>query len=161
MFRTADDRYLNLNMMQPGRYWSDFCKHIERPELAQDQRFDTAEKLMDNAAAAAELIADEIATRTLAEWSARFDTLAGQWAPVLNSLEVGQDIQLRANGLIAQVVDVDGEVRELVTAPVQFDGEPATPIRGPEFAEHTDEILAELGRDEEEITALRIGGAVT
>ena len=78
-----------------------------------------------------------------------------------NSVEVGQDVQLRANGFVAQVVDVDGEVRELVTAPVQFDETPATPTRGPEFAEHTEEILKELGRDDQAILDLRIAGAVT
>jgi crotonobetainyl-CoA:carnitine CoA-transferase CaiB-like acyl-CoA transferase len=161
IFRTADGRYLNLNMMQPGRYWPDFCKHIDRPELALDERFDTAEKLMDNAVEAAGIIAGEIAGRTFAHWMERFRTLEGQWAPVQNSVEVGQDAQLRANGFIARVIDVDGQVRELVTAPVQFDETPAHPIRGPQFAEHTEEVLTELGLDEQAILDLRIAGAVT
>jgi crotonobetainyl-CoA:carnitine CoA-transferase CaiB-like acyl-CoA transferase len=160
-FRTSDGRYINLNMMQPGRYWADFCKHIERPDLAQDPRFETAEKLMENYAAAAELIGHEIASRTFGEWLERFKTLEGQWAPVQNSVEVGHDAQLRANGFVAQVVDVDGEVRELVTAPVQFDETSASLTRGPEFAEHTEQILKELGRDEQAILDLRIAGAAT
>jgi crotonobetainyl-CoA:carnitine CoA-transferase CaiB-like acyl-CoA transferase len=160
-FRTSDGRYLNLNMMQPGRYWADFCKHIERPDLAQDPRFGTAEKLMENYAPAAELIGHEIASRTFGEWLERFKTLEGQWAPVQNSVEVGHDAQLRANGFVAPVVDADGEVRELVTAPVQFDETPASLTRGPEFAEHTEQILKELGLDEQAILDLRIAGAVT
>jgi crotonobetainyl-CoA:carnitine CoA-transferase CaiB-like acyl-CoA transferase len=161
IFRTSDGRFINLNMMQPGRYWVDFCKHIDRPDLVQDPRFDTAERLMDNAAVAAEMIAHEIAGRTFGEWVERFRTLEGQWAPIQNSVEVGHDVQLRANGFVAQVVDIDGEVRELVTAPVQFDETPATPTRGPDFAEHTEEILKELGRDDQAILDLRIAGAVT
>jgi crotonobetainyl-CoA:carnitine CoA-transferase CaiB-like acyl-CoA transferase len=160
-FRTSDGRYLNLNMMQPGRYWPDFCKHIDRPDLAEDPRFDTAEKLMDNYAVAAELIGRQMATKTFAEWLERFTTLEGQWAPVQNSVEVGHDVQLRANGFIAEVVDIDGQVRELVTAPVQFDETPASVTRGPEFAEHTEEILAEVGRDANAILELRLAGAVT
>jgi crotonobetainyl-CoA:carnitine CoA-transferase CaiB-like acyl-CoA transferase len=160
IFRTADGRYLNLNMMQPGRYWPDFCKHIDRPELAQDERFDAAEKLMGNAAEAAGIIAAELARRTFAHWIERFRTLEGQWAPVHDSVEVGRDVQLRANGFIAEVVDVDGRARELVTAPVQFDETPATPIRGPQFAEHTQQVLAEVGLDEQAILDLIISGAV-
>ncbi len=160
-FRTSDGRYLNLNMMQPGRYWPDFCKHIDRPDLAEDPRFDSAEKLIENYAVAAALIGEVLASRTFAYWCARFATLAGQWAPIQNSVEVGQDVQLRANGFIAEVIDIDGEVRELVTAPVQFDEQPANPSRGPEFAEHTEQILAELGRDEQAILRLRLDGAVT
>jgi len=160
-FRTSDGRYLNLNMMQPGRYWRDFCKHLERPDLVDNPLFDTTEKLMDNAAAAAQIIAAELAQRTFADWVKRFDTLEGQWAPVQNSVEVGQDAQLRANGFIAEVVDVDGRVRELVTAPVQFDEAPAQLRRGPQFAEHTDEVLRELGLSEERIIDLKLGGAAT
>jgi crotonobetainyl-CoA:carnitine CoA-transferase CaiB-like acyl-CoA transferase len=160
-FRTADGRYINLNMMQPGRYWADFCEHIGRPDLVHDPRFETAEGLMENYAPAAEQIAREIASRTFAEWLECFQTLEGQWAPIQNSVEVGHDPQLRANGFIAQVTDVDGEARELVTAPVQFDETPASLTRGPEFAEHTDEILKELGLDEQAIIDLRILGAVT
>ena len=129
-------------------------------DLAQDERFDSAEKLMDKAAEPAGIIAGEIASRTFGHWMERFRTLEGQWAPVLNSVEVGQDAQLRANGFIAEVTDVDGRVRELVTAPVQFDETPARPIRGPQFAEHTEAILTELGLDEQAILDLRIAGAV-
>ena len=161
IFRTSDGRYINLNMMQPGRYWRDFCKHLDRPDLVDNPLFDTTEKLMDNAAAAAEIIAAEFGKRPFAEWLERFATLEGQWAPIQNSVEVGQDVQLRANGFIAEVVDVDGTVRELVTAPVQFDETPASLVRGPQFAEHTDEVLREIGRDEQTILDLKVAGAVT
>jgi crotonobetainyl-CoA:carnitine CoA-transferase CaiB-like acyl-CoA transferase len=116
---------------------------------------------MDNADAAGEIIAAAIAERPFAEWVETFDTLEGQWAPVLNSVEVGQDVQLRANGLITEVVDVDGQVRELVTAPVQFDETPASLVRGPQFAEHTDEVLRELGHTDQQILDLKLSGAVT
>jgi crotonobetainyl-CoA:carnitine CoA-transferase CaiB-like acyl-CoA transferase len=75
-------------------------------------------------------------------------------------LRGAEDNQLRANGFIAELVDVDGNVRELVTAPVQFDETPASIQRGPQFAEHTDEVLRELGHDDEKILAAKLSGAV-
>ena len=75
--------------------------------------------------------------------------------------EVGQDPSLRANGGIAPVTDYDGQARELVANPVQFDERPAGMTRAPQFAEHTDEILRELGWTDDEIIALKIDGAVT
>jgi len=160
-FRTADGRHLNLNMMQPGKYWPDMCRRVGRPDLIDDPRFDSAEKLMDNAADAAALLAEAIAGRTFEQWAEAFDGMPGQWAPVQDSVQVGQDPQLRANGYIARLTDADGEERELVTAPVQFDEEAATLTRGPDFAEHTDEILAELGLDPDAIVDLKVAGAVT
>jgi crotonobetainyl-CoA:carnitine CoA-transferase CaiB-like acyl-CoA transferase len=160
-YRTSDGRFLCLSMLQPGRYWQDFCDHIDLPGLATDERFDTTEKLMANTAQAQPIIAKVIGDRPLGYWIERFVTLAGQWAPVQDSVEVGHDEQLRANGMIAEVVDVDGVRREMVTAPVQFDETPATLRRAPQFAEHTDELLRELGLDDEQILALKLNGAVT
>jgi hypothetical protein len=40
---------------------------------------------------------------------------------VQSAWDVGQDAALRANGIIASVVDADGVKRELVASPAQFD----------------------------------------
>ena len=48
----------------------------------------------------------------------------------------------------------------LVAVPVQYDEEPATPRRAPEFNEHGDEILAELGLDWDAIVDLKVRGVV-
>ena len=78
-----------------------------------------------------------------------------------DSWGVANDPSLRANGMIASFEDADGIVRELVTNPVQFDETPATLSRGPLFAEHTDEVLSELGLSEERLIELKIAGAIT
>jgi crotonobetainyl-CoA:carnitine CoA-transferase CaiB-like acyl-CoA transferase len=161
VYRTADDRWLSLVMLQPGRYWPEFCRHVGRPELATDERFDSAEKLMANAKQAGEIVADILRQRTKDEWVAAFDGMEGQWAVVQNTYEVGHDPALRGIGQIADVVDAEGATRQLVANPVQFDRTPPQLTRGPLFAEHTDEILRELGVDDEELVNLKISGAVT
>jgi crotonobetainyl-CoA:carnitine CoA-transferase CaiB-like acyl-CoA transferase len=116
---------------------------------------------MANAPAAHAIVAAEIAARPLAEWVDRFRDLEGSWAPLQNSLEVARDPQLRANGYISELLDADGNKRRLLANPVQFDQTPATLSRAPQFAEHTDDVLRELGLSEEQILALKIEGAVT
>jgi crotonobetainyl-CoA:carnitine CoA-transferase CaiB-like acyl-CoA transferase len=160
-YRTADGKSIMLMMLQPFRFWADFCRHIDRPDLIDDPRFGTAEDLIANAVAAVDIIGVELAQRTFAEWCERFQTLEGQWAPVQDSVDLGRDAQLRANGYIAPITDADGNARELVANPVQFDETPAIVGRGPLFAEHTDEILRELGHDDDAIIELKIAGAVT
>lgn len=160
-YKTSDDRWINFTMLQPGRYWADLCRHIDREDLITDGRFDTVEKLMTNAAEASQILTEVLASRPFAEWVERFRSLEGQWAPVQNSLEVGNDPQLRANGYVAPVTDAEGNPRELIANPVQFDETPAVLTRAPQFAEHTDEILRELGRSEDDIIQLKIDGAVT
>src|ERR1700735_2031464 len=79
-YRTADNRWLVLAMLQPGRYWPRFCRHIDRGDLISDERFATAEALMSNAAAAAEIVQEVLAARPLAEWVTRFAGMEGQGA---------------------------------------------------------------------------------
>lgn len=160
-FRTADGRFVNLTMLQPGRYWADVCRHIGREDLIDDERFDSAEKLMANAADAGKYVAEVIASQPYAHWVERFRTLEGQWAPVQSPLEVASDPQIIANGYIVNVTDADGVVQRLVSSPVQFDETPFTLTRGPQFAEHTDEIVLGLGHSEDELIQLKVDGAIT
>ncbi len=160
-YRTADNRWLVLAMLQPGRYWPEFCQHIDREDLITDQRFATVEALMGNAPAAAEIVQEVLAARPLAEWITRFAGMEGQWAIAQDPWEVGQDPALRANGLIAEVLDSEGTARELVANPVQFDEKPVQITRAPQFAEHTDDILRALGKSDDELIDLKISGAVT
>jgi crotonobetainyl-CoA:carnitine CoA-transferase CaiB-like acyl-CoA transferase len=161
MYRTSDGRWLSLVMLQPGRYWPEFCATAGRPELATDGRFDSAEKLLANAQEASQIVAEIIASRTKDEWIAAFDGMEGQWAVVQNAYEIGHDPALRAVGQIVDVVDAEGVTRQLVANPVQFNREAPQLKRGPLFAEHTDEVLRDLGFSGEELLELKISGAAT
>ncbi len=156
LYRTADGRYLSFVMLQPGKFWADVCQHIDRPDLAGDPRFATAEQLAANTGEAVKLLQEVIGTRTLAEWAERFATLAGPWAPVQDTLQAGNDAQARANEYFVQA----GELA-LVASPVQFDVSAPQLGPAPEFAAQTEEILMELGLDWDRITALKAAGAVT
>lgn len=161
VYQTSDGGWIQMVMLQPGRYWREFVTAIGREELADDERFATAELIMANADAGAAILRAEFAARTRDEMAEVLGTIEGQWAVVQNSWDVANDPQLRANGQIAKVVDADGVNRELVASPVQFDRKHFQLERAPLFAEHTDQILAELGKSEEEMIELKIAGAAT
>jgi len=160
-YRTKDDRWLMLTMLQPGRYWPEFVTAAGCSELATDERFDSAEKIMANADEAGELVAEILAQRTKDEWVEAFDGMSGQWSVVQDAWEVGTDETLHAIGQIASVKDAEGVERQLVGNPVHFDRVPPSLSRAPLFAEHTDEVLRELGRTEEQLIQLKIAGAIT
>ncbi|WP_431231084.1 CaiB/BaiF CoA transferase family protein [Mycolicibacterium psychrotolerans] len=156
LYETADGRYISFVMMQPTKFWADVCRHMDIAEYIDDPRFADVEQIAANTADAVEILGKAMATRTLSEWSTRFATLAGPWAPVQDTLQAAADAQVRANEYLVKA----GEL-ELVANPVQFDV--AAPQSGPApgFAEQTDEILTELGLDWDRIIELKTAGAVT
>ena len=160
LYKTSDERFVSLVMLQGFHYWPDFCRHIDRPDLIDDPRFDSVEHLSANAGQAGDLIRAEFARHTLAEWTAKFQTLKGQWAPVQNTLEVAADPQVRANGYITSASTKEGTTFELVSTPVQFDEQPATTARAPEFNEHCEEILLEAGIDAQRMIELKLAGVI-
>lgn len=156
LYATSDNRYLSFVMLQPAKFWADVCRHIDRPELIDDPRFAGAQQIAANTEEAVAILREVIGQRTLAEWTERFATLAGPWAPVQDSLQVSDDAQIRANEYIVKA----GEL-ELVANPVQFDLTAAEIGPAPEFAAQTEEVLLELGLDWDRIIALKTAGAVT
>ncbi|MDT3443328.1 CoA transferase [Pseudofrankia sp. BMG5.37] len=156
LYKTRDGRYISLVMLQPARFWADVCRHVDRPELADDPRFATAELIGQNTPEGVKLLREAFATRTLAEWTERLATLSGPWAPVQDSLQVSADPQVRANEYI-----IDAGEMELVANPVQFDVTAPVAAPAPDFAAQTEEVLLELGYDWDRIIALKEAGAVT
>jgi crotonobetainyl-CoA:carnitine CoA-transferase CaiB-like acyl-CoA transferase len=159
--RTSDDRWIQLMMLQPSRYFEDACRHLGIESLLDDERFSTPQGIFDNAVEIGEQVAEAIRKQPYAYWVERLQTMEGPWSPVQDPLEVAEDPQMEANGYLIDVVDADGRPRRLIANPVQFDETPMTTTRGPQFAEHTDDILRELGHDEEEIIRLKLEGACT
>ena len=159
-FRTADGRWINLCMLQPTRYWPEFCERMGRPDLITDPRF-AGDAILQHGLEGGEIVADIIGKLAVDQWRELMDGAEGQWALVQNTYEVGMDPALRENGFVAKVIDYEGKERELVTNPVQFDESPVVTRRAPQFAEHTDEIMRELGKNDDELIALKIAGAIT
>jgi crotonobetainyl-CoA:carnitine CoA-transferase CaiB-like acyl-CoA transferase len=160
MYRTKDGRFINLCML--GDFddeWVDFCEHLGRPELATDVRFATSSARQEHAAEGVEILDAVFAERTLGEWKKALVTSIGVWAPVQTPDEMADDPQTEANGFLREVQYPSGAVR-LPAPPILFDEEAGDPPRAPDYAEHTDEILAELGYDGTTIDLLRSGGTV-
>jgi len=159
-YDTSDGRAISMTCLQVGKYWPTLAPVIGRPELATDERFADHESLLANGNDAIAILTEIFASATLAEWRERLAGWDGQWAVIQDTLEVMADPQVVANGYMQECHTANGTPFQLVAAPVQFDREPAVPGRAPEFNEHGDEILAELGYDPDAIIDLKIKGVV-
>jgi crotonobetainyl-CoA:carnitine CoA-transferase CaiB-like acyl-CoA transferase len=148
-------------MLQPTRYWPEFCRLMGLDEYAEDPRFASLQAMAEHADIAYGIVHDAMGKLSFAECKAVLSRGTGQWAPVQDAWELAHDEALTANGRIANIVDAEGNPQQLVASPVRFDDDPAELGRAPQFAEHTDDVLREIGVDDDRLIELKIAGAIT
>ena len=136
---------------------------VGHPEWSEDPRFGTTAALLDdgNRAELGGLLDAAFAVLPLADVLARLHEGSVPAAPVLEPEQVFEDPQVVHNGTLhTWDHPVAGRVRQ-PRHPVRFASSPTpVPEQVPGLGEHTDEILAELGRTDADIAALRESGAV-
>ncbi len=160
-YYTSDGGTINLCTLTPGPHIRNVFEHLGIPEAADDERFADAQSLMQNWQAASDLIREQFAAQPFEYWCEHLKTMSGQWAPVLDLLQIAQDEQALANDMLFEVEAADGgEPVKLVRGPVQFNHEPVQTTRAPEASEHTELVLMELGMEWERIEQLKAAGAI-
>ena len=159
-YKTKDDRFMSLIMLESDRYWADLVTKIGHPELADDPRFVDSVARAKNCQECCVALDEIFATRTLEEWTPVMNTVDGVWAPVQTADELLVDPQVVANGYIREVTSTGGTTFRMVASPLQFDEQPPDLTRAPDHGEHTDEVLEELGLEMDAILDLKLKGAV-
>jgi crotonobetainyl-CoA:carnitine CoA-transferase CaiB-like acyl-CoA transferase len=160
-YETSDGGTINLCIISPTGLIRDTFEHLGIPEAADDPRFSEVLPLIQNADAAAELIAKAFAGKPFEYWRQHLKTMKGQWAPFQSLLDLVDDEQAIANDMIAEVeVASGGKPFRVVRGPVQFNHEPLVTTRAPQASEHTEIVLMELGMDWDRIAELKDAGAI-
>jgi crotonobetainyl-CoA:carnitine CoA-transferase CaiB-like acyl-CoA transferase len=159
-YQAGDGRWFWLLLLQGDRHWPDLCRAIGREDLMADLRFANIGIRGLNAPALVEELDKVFATKSMDEWAEVFDRENVWWAPVNSINEVVSDPVAREAGAFVEVPGPDGPV-PMVSTPVDFYGTPWR-ARGiaPEWGQHTEEVLLELGYDWDQIVALKEGGAI-
>lgn len=160
VYRTKDDRFISLILLQSDKHWDDFAARLERPILVEDERFDHSSARAQNGPECIDILDEAFAERTLDEWKERLETFDGVWTPFQTLDELYDDPQVIANGYLPSMTHGSGDEVQLVASPAQFDEQPIEVERAPELGEHTELVLNELGIDWDEISALKESGAI-
>jgi crotonobetainyl-CoA:carnitine CoA-transferase CaiB-like acyl-CoA transferase len=160
-YSTSDGATINLCIVGPTGYIRDTFEHLGIPEAADDPRFADVLPLIQNADAAAELIAKAFAGKPFDYWRQHLKTMKGQWAPFQSLIDLADDEQAIANDMIVEVEAAGGGTPfKVVRGPVQFNHEPLATTRAPQAAEHTEIVLMDLGMDWDRIAELKETGAI-
>jgi crotonobetainyl-CoA:carnitine CoA-transferase CaiB-like acyl-CoA transferase len=163
VFRTADGRFISIVLLQSDREWPILCDRLGEPDLASDERFADARLRHRHAVDLVEKLDALFAARTLVGWAEQFEGADFVWSAYQTPAEVADDRQVLANDYVLAVEGAEGTAAppKMVATPVQFDERSCIPRPAPEHAEHTEQILLDLGVDWPEIVALKDAGVVT
>jgi len=138
-----------------------FCEVADAMHLPKDPRFATNAKRVENRAAMDEVLAPIFKQRTTAEWVAALEKGGVPCGPINNLKEVFDDPQVKARGMRIELPHATAGKVPLIRSPMRFSGTPIEHAMGPPtLGQHTDEVLASLGRSAEEIARLKQEGVV-
>lgn len=156
----GDGKWIVLNTLG-GNSFDLLCKALDRLEWLEDERFDDAGKRYRNMDTLVTLIDEVLLTRSRDEWGEIFDAAKLVWGPVLTLDEVANDPQAQAIDMFPEIEHPTLGVYRSVRAPMRFrDAEVRPQGPAPEVGQHTQEILADLGLDAEQMTDLISQGVI-
>ncbi len=160
VYQTKDGRWLRLSISQPDFYWSDFCRAIGREDLAHNPSYETLQLRTKNNMAFIKILDEVFASKTLDEWKSRLGSVV-PWSPLQSPPEVVEDPQARANDFFVSLNDPEHGPVEMLATPIKLSKTPATyRTLAPEFSQHTEEVLLELGYTFEDMAQLKEQGII-
>jgi len=160
-FETKDERWLQLSLAPPDLYWSRFCQAIKREDLEHDPKFESFEARRENQTDLFHILEKVFRSKTLDEWKTPLDEARMLWDPIQSPQEVVNDPQARANDFFVPYDHPTFGQIDVVANPIKLTKTPAT-IRmpAPEFGQHTEEVLLELGYSWEDISQFKEQGLI-
>ncbi len=161
LYQTADDRWVQLSLLNPAKEWQPFTEALGRPEWRTDPRYSSVEARVENAQELQEAIAQAIGALSLEAFRSRMDAGQVTYGYAAHNRELVDDPQLIDNEMIVPTRDQEPDFQRTVMNPIRInDEEKRAPSRAPAIGQHTDEVLGELGFTADDVDELRSAGVV-
>lgn len=156
----ARDRSFNVGVGTDS-LWQRFCQAIDRPDLAEDDRFQTNADRVRNRRELEPVLDAHFSQRDAADWLARLGDARIPCGPVNSLADILVDEHFLARGgVVTMNHPAVGEVKMLAN-PMRFSDTPPVYERHPPLlGQHTVEVLTELGFTPAEIKACQEDGSV-
>ena len=150
-YPTSDGRWIMLVHMTPDPYWPKLCRAIGREDWVTDARFATIRGRAEHGAALSATIEAAFRAHDMAHWAETLDANGLIWAPMAELPEVVSDPQLKEMGAFETIEHALGSFQTVATPFKIRDADVRVRGAAPDAGAHTEEVLAELGVDEERL----------
>jgi crotonobetainyl-CoA:carnitine CoA-transferase CaiB-like acyl-CoA transferase len=159
-FRTADGDVIvacgNDNLYRK------FCAAAGCSALADDPRFVTNGKRVENRAELTRLLAEVFSQRSTREWVGLLDAAGVPNGPINDVAQVFEEPQVKARAVRIEIEHAGGAKLPMVASPMRFSHTPLEyRLAPPRLGQHTEEVLSGLlGKTDAQIAELRGAGVI-
>src|SRR5262249_39583150 len=144
LYRTRDDRWIQLVMVREDKLWPALCRTIGRPELENDPRFIDIPTRRSHAAELAAILADAFAARDYDDWRRALAAAGVTFGAIRRVQDLPDDEQAVHAGAIVEAAN--HEMPRTLANPIRLDfAQPRVAGPGPVLGAHPDEVLREAG----------------
>ena len=147
----TQDGYITVGAVSDDE-WKGLCAALDQPQWLDDERFNTPSGRVVNAPARLSLTQEVLQHKTSAEWLSVLDANQVPCAPILDRTTLLDHPQIEANQIIKTHEEEDLGSFRLPRPAARFSATQAgIRLQAPHLGEHTEQLLAELGYDEETV----------
>ena len=159
-FATADG-YMILAVGNDGQFRR-FCEVAGCRELADDPRFVSNGKRVENRQLLIPLLVERVRLRSTADWLASLEAVGVPCGPINTLDQVFEDPQVKHRSVEISLPHPEAGEVKLVSNPIRFDGEALNAQSAPPLlGQHTDQVLEQLLQlSPERLAALRDKGVI-
>jgi len=145
-YRCEDGKWICLGMLEPDRYWHDFCSVMGIQELQNDPRFKDVVGRAENAREIIAILDKRFATRTREQWMKLLKEGGDFIYTVVNDIaDLLSDPQAVENGYVTTYEHPElGNIR-IMGSPFGMSETPCgIQDKAPSLSEHTEEVLRDI-----------------
>ena len=160
-YRCSDGEWLYIAVGYAQALIPKLCTAIEKPELADDPRYDSAQKRKERQTEYYAIFRDAFCTKPLSHWLAVAEELDLPIVRMNHFSDVAEDEQAWVNGYLEQVEFESGNVDVMPSSPIEMDsvGQLKT-VPAPCIGADTERVLTDLGYSPQEIQTMKTTGAI-
>ena len=156
----ASDGSFNLGASGQGN-WVRLCELVGHPEWIADSDFANEKSRTANRARCNKLLSEVFKTKSVEYWVEALNNAGVPAGPVYNVPQMFADKHVKQANIAKMVKDKAGKEKGFITQPAVLSRTPADVVTtAPQWGEHTQEVLSEVGYSAEEIAKFQEQGVV-
>lgn len=161
VFDTSDGEKLFVGVVSDSQ-WVTFCEAFGFDELLANEHYRENNNRVAERDSIIPVVRDRFASMSSGDLMAQLESSGLPFAPIARPEDLFEDAHLAESEGLLQMTLPDGKTVQLPAMPFELDGEKLGLRRDPpKSGEHTREVLAQLGYDDDEVSSLLDTGAAS